>query len=838
MEYACTIRRWALGLLALLACCPAALRAQNADEAGPHSPFFIIKTEGTSKKIDLLPLKSTQVAINVAGVVADITIRQEYVNQGTETLEALYVFPASTRAAVYGLEMQIGGRKIAAQIAEKETARQTYEQAKQEGKTATLLEQHRPNVFQMSVGHILPNDRVLVELRYTELLVPENGTYELVFPTVVGPRYADDFRKGLDMQWAQNPYLAEGQGPTYAYDITTHIEAGMPLQEVASSSHQVEVKYEGRSRARIQLSPHDKAGGTKDYVLQYRLAGKEVASGLLLFEGEKENFFLAMVQPPAQLESQQIPPREYVFILDVSGSMRGFPLQVSGELLTGLLQELRPQDRFNIMLFESSNTMLSPESLAPTKANIKMAEELLSQLRGSGGTNLLESLQKALKLPTPEGFSRSFVVVTDGYIAAEQEVFQIIKKNLGKANLYAIGVGSSVNRYLVEGMAHAGQGQPLVALSEADARRQIDKFRQYIAQVALTNISVNFGGTDVYDVTPLSVPDVLSDRPIVIFGKYRGTPSGTLQLSGKTGKEAYLQGLTWGQARPLPENGALRYLWARHRIAELGYEAVVSPSLGIAQEITQLGLQYNLLTQYTSFVAVDAVSRQSVGDEFSVQQALPLPQGVEGSAVAGGGISGAMPIAGAAPSRDAGTEAPVRSAPSRGMPGNGPAAALSFGMPAKVPAFAGNKVALGWSPPASGEAPDGYVVTVSNILGQALWSQETANRVVDLDLQQPIFAGAENRALLVKVAVKGKAGQESEPLLLDVLQADASNSLMAEGASLMLSQTASGKLALAQFYESRGLLANALGALREALRLAPGEAQQAYIEFLQRHGLL
>ncbi|GAJ04768.1 unnamed protein product, partial [marine sediment metagenome] len=256
------------------------------------------------------------------GVIADITITQVYKNQGKNTLEAIYVFPASTRAAVYSMKMTIGEREILAIIQEKELARQNYEQAMAEGKTASLLEQKRPNVFQMNVANILPGDIIKVELSYTELLVPESGVYEFVYPTVVGPRYSNQPLETAspDENWIANPYTHEGEKPTYTFNITVTIAAGLPVHDVRCPSHETNIDFESPNTVSILLKNTSTFEGNRDFIVQYRLAGNKIESGLLLFKGEKENFFLAMMQPPKKVNNDQIPPREYVFIVDVSGS--------------------------------------------------------------------------------------------------------------------------------------------------------------------------------------------------------------------------------------------------------------------------------------------------------------------------------------------------------------------------------------------------------------------------------------------------------------------------------------------------------------------------------------
>ncbi len=599
------------------------------------SPYFLIKSDDAA--VDQMPLKSTHVMVNISGVIADVRVTQVYRNEGEIPLEAVYIFPASTRAAVYGMRMTIGERIIDAKIAKREDARQAYENAKNAGQSASLLEQQRPNVFQMNVANILPSDEIRVELQYTELLVPDAGVYGFVYPTVVGPRYSNqNAGGGNDRQdWVRNPYLHEGNPPTYSFGMKVKIAAGMPLQDVTCTSHKIHVQYEGPSFSTIALDPSEELGGNRDFILKYRLAGKRIASGLLLLEGKEENFFLLMMQPPKRPRVRQIPPREYIFIVDVSGSMRGFPLNISKKLLKDLLESLRPTDTFNVLLFAGGSQLLSERSLKATPRNIQQAIHTIDRQRGGGGTRLLPALQRALRLPKAEGCSRSVVIATDGYVSVEEEAFDLIRNSLGKANMFTFGIGSSVNRHLIEGMARVGMGEPFVITKPEEASEKANRFRSIIQSPVLTGIKVDFGSFQVYDVEPQSVPDVMAERPVMLFGKWRGRAMGRIRLEGISGDRTYIETMDVGKVKPLKTNGALRYLWARHRIALLSDYNRLRASDERIQEVTNLGLTYNLLTAYTSFVGVDTRVRLKDGQSVMVKQPLPLPKGVSDAAVGG-----------------------------------------------------------------------------------------------------------------------------------------------------------------------------------------------------------
>jgi Ca-activated chloride channel family protein len=600
------------------------------------SPFFFLKSDDPA--LDQLPLKSTSVQAAILGVIADVLVTQVYKNEGKRPIEAIYVFPASTRAAVYAMKMTIGERVIIAKIAKREDARREYEDAKQAGKSASLLEQQRPNVFQMNVANIMPKDIIRVELSYTELLVPTDATYEFVYPTVVGPRYSNQNASEAtpSEQWIENPYFYQGEPPVNLLDIAVTLHAGLPIQDVTCSSHKVDVSFEAPDLSNIKLDPSEQHGGNRDFILKYRLAGSRIQTGLLLFQGESENFFLLMLQPPKNVHEAEIPPREYIFVVDVSGSMHGFPLDISKKLLRDLISNIRPTDTFNVVLFAGGSSVMSERSLPATPDHIQRAVNIIERQRGGGGTELVPALEKALALPKTEGYSRTIIIATDGYVTVEEKAFDLIRNNLGNANVFAFGIGSSVNRHLIEGLARVGMGEPFVIAKPQEAPAKAKKFRQLVHSPLLTGMKIDFGGFDVYEVEPPQVPDLFADRPAIVFGKWRGHAQGLIKLQGTSGNRPFEVTLDVNQVKPLSTNSGLRYLWARHRIALLSDYNTLHPRDERVKEVTNLGLTYNLLTAYTSFVAVDSQMRNTDSQAVTIKQPLPLPEGVSDLAVGRG----------------------------------------------------------------------------------------------------------------------------------------------------------------------------------------------------------
>ncbi len=622
--------------LAAVALLPAALAAQPPATRS-LAPYFVV--EGGAPGVDALPLKRTEVEATIAGVIADVRVTQVYRNEGSTPIDARYVFPASTRAAVYALRLRVGDRAVDAKIREKQRARREFEQARREGKSASLLEQQRPNVMQMAVANVMPGDEIAVDLRYTESIVPTDGTYRFVFPTVVGPRYNGGVAAGGDASeshktesWIAQPTLKAGKKGNATFALNATIRSPLPIATLRSPSHAIEVHGEGNREVRIDLPP-DAAHADRDVVIDYMLAGQAIDAGVLVHEGGDENYFLLLAQPPARVAAGEIVPREYVFIVDVSGSMHGFPLNTVKTLLRELIARLRPTDTFNVIPFAGGHSLLHPASVAATADNVARAIRFIDGQKGGGGTELLPALRTALAMPAEDGRARTFIVVTDGYVTIEKEAFELVRANLGKANLFAFGIGSSVNRFLVEGLARAGRGEPFFVLDAQQAEAEAARLRAMIEQPVLTRIQVTFDGFDAYDVDPPQVPDLFAQRPVVISGKFRGRATGRIEVEGLAAGGAVRIPIDVQRAAQRDETPALRYLWARSRIAQLGDFGKLGRDDEAVREITRLGLAHNLMTDYTSFIAVDHVVRNPGGNATTVDQPLPLPQGVSNLAV-------------------------------------------------------------------------------------------------------------------------------------------------------------------------------------------------------------
>lgn len=667
-----------LSALLLLTACPFPVHAgEEKDEEKLLAPYFVIQSEGADVSTDYFPLKSTEVTTNINGVIAETYVVQTYVNEGDKPINAQYVFPTSSTATVHGMTMEIGSHRVTATIKEKEEAKEEYEEAKEEGKSASLLEQRRPNVFTMDVANVMPGDTARIELHYTELVATREGVCEFVFPTVVGPRYvtpedadspvadaavpdremstegsqdgaadgpvAEEDRPDTTVTnddsadgWAASPYLPEGVLPDSEYHITVNLSTGVPIADVSCKSHEIKVEQENGSQARITLADPEDYAGNRDFILKYRLTGESVESGLVLTETDSEKYFFLTVQPPERYTPDDIPPREYIFVLDVSGSMYGYPLDTAKDLIRSLATGLRDMDRFNLVLFSDDTYLLSTKSLAANSRNVQAAIDLIDEQEGGGGTSMLPALQTAVSVPMKEDIARSVVIITDGYISNEDEIYDLINEKMDTASFFSFGIGCSVNDYLIKGIAQCGMGESFLVTDSEDAAQSAERFASYIEAPLMTGITVDYEGFDVYDVAT-STPSILyAKKPLILFGKWRGEPIGTITVKGKAGGEDYVQEISVADSTVDTQDESIRYLWARTKLDQLAGYGSIRNDDSVKDAITKLGLDYNMTTPYTSFVAVVEEIRNPEGEAEDVNQANPLPLQVSNLAVGGG----------------------------------------------------------------------------------------------------------------------------------------------------------------------------------------------------------
>ena len=634
---------------------PAAAFAGEEPEPQVSNYGFMQTTTADGEAVPL-PLEHTEVAATVSGFLASVEVVQRFGNPFPDPIEAVYVFPLPQRAAVYAMEMQVGDRRIKGMVKKRAEARAVYEQAKAAGKTASLLTQERPNVFTQSVANILPGDTILVTLRYAEDLRYDRGAYEFVFPMVVGPRYvgggvptgkagtgwSPDTSRIPDASRITPPLLKKGLRPGNDIMVTLQVDAGMPIRNVFAPSHRVSKAWAGKERVTVALAQGDTIPN-RDFVVRYEVDGDRPEAALLAHHDERGGHFLMMVQPSADVADGEVAPREYVFVVDTSGSMSGFPLQQAKRVMKRCLDGMRRGDSFQVVTFAGSARRLFPKAVEATRANVKAAEKALSHHSGGGGTEFLPALELALRSPADPQRARVVLFITDGYIGYEGQVLEYVQRHLGDANVFPLGVGSAVNRFLIDGMARIGLGEPSYILNDESPDPLVKRFYEYVSKPSLTSIDVDWGGLDVEALTPGRLPDLFAERPLFVMGRYGRGGTGTVRIRGKLGGRSYEEKLEVS----LPEGAAARdheaipYLWARRTISDLMdvWRTAGDRREETEEAVTELALEYQLMSQFTSFVAVDETVRNPDGSPRTVAVPVPLPEGVSEDAAPSGAFA-------------------------------------------------------------------------------------------------------------------------------------------------------------------------------------------------------
>ncbi|MEG3977702.1 VIT domain-containing protein [Microcoleus sp. herbarium8] len=615
----------------------------RSPETRCHVGGLFVKTQNTARE-QVFPLKRTEVKAKIAGNISRVEVVQKFENPFPESLEAVYVFPLPDEAAVDDMEIKIGDRIIKGDIKRRDEALEIYQKARQEGRTAGLLEQERSNIFTQSLANIKPGEKIEVTIRYTESLKFVGGDYEFVFPTVVGPRYVS--RNTTDPDRINPPVLTPGTRSGHDIAVEVEIDAGVAIGDVRSTSHQITTDRSANI-IRVKLADSDTIPN-KDLILRYRVAGENTRATVLTQSDQRGGHFATYLIPALNYKTNEIVPKDVVFLMDTSGSQQGEPLAKSKELMRRFIQGLNPKDTFTIIDFANTAKALSTTPLANTEANRQMAIKYIDALQANGGTELLNGIQTVMKFPaTKTGTLRSIVLITDGYIGNENEVLAQVQQSLKPGNrLYSFGVGSSVNRFLLNRLAEVGRGTSQVVRQDEPSAPAAEKFFRQINNPVLTNIQVSWEGMgEKPEIYPIAPPDLFTSQPLVLFGKKSDRANGKLRIRGtQAGGKVYEQVLPVNFARESGRqrestsvaasvtdfgNPAVAQLWGRSRIKGLMNQMFGGETKSLVEAVTNTALTYHLLSEYTALVAVsEEVRVDPDGSRRRVQVPVELPQGV------------------------------------------------------------------------------------------------------------------------------------------------------------------------------------------------------------------
>lgn len=627
---------WHALLITILAINPDGAFAQQpaADEITPgamQGGSLLLRMQGGYHVSTLL---NTKVNMQINGLVARVSVRQEFRNEGTDWAEGVYVFPLPDKAAIDRLRLHIGDRFIEAEIREKAQAKKEYEQAKREGKKASLVEQQRPNMFMTSVANIAPGELVVVEIEYLEDLRYDNGSFSIRFPLTITPRYIPGAASGLPDRegsgWAANtdvvedasritpPMVAATRGHRVSMNI--NVNAGMPLEIIASRYHPVNIS-ETNDRYSISL-----AGGTvpmdHDFELLWRPARGAAPTAMVFTETiNGEPYYLLMVMPPsADTASANIMPREMIFIIDTSGSMHGTSIVQAKKALRRALQGLRPGDRFNIIAFSSRPNPMSHSSVVANLQNLATAESFVGSLQASGGTEMRAALELAMYLPPEESHLRQIIFITDGAVGNESELFKLIENKLGNGRLFTVGIGSAPNSWFMRKSAEVGRGTFTTISALHEVGEKMHRLFAKIEQPQVTNISVAWPANVIAETYPSVVPDLYLGEPVTIKARIRGElgADARVGISGDSVGGAWFQEMELGSEEQSSGIGAL---WARARISHLmdDQRRGASPD-EIRDAIVETALKHHLVSKHTSLVAIDKTPVRAANDPMRKDQ--------------------------------------------------------------------------------------------------------------------------------------------------------------------------------------------------------------------------
>ena len=583
-----------------------------------------------------LPLKHTAVNADIDAYISTVNVVQEYENPYDTKIEAVYVFPLPEKAAVSEFLMIIGDRTIRGIVREKEEAERIYQEARARGHQASLLKQTRPNIFEQKVANIEPGNAIDIDITYFHTLAYRDGWYSFVFPTVVGPRYnppghpdpVDAVRRGGASAGQGTPveYLRPEERSGHDISINVRVDAGVEIEEL-KSTHRIDVERDG-ANATVRLK-RGKTIPNRDFVLDFRVAGETLKSSLLthLDPETGEGYFTLMAIPPASSESIARQPMELVFVMDCSGSMRGRPMHQAKDAVRAALDRLTPADTFQIIRFSDRASQFGAKPVRATERNLLRARRFVDMLQADGGTEMINGVKAALDFPHDPSRFRFVTFMTDGYIGNERDILAAVNHRIGASRIFSFGVGSSVNRYLMERMAEAGRGVVAYIGLNDSGRKVMDGFFDRVSHPALTDVEIDWGGMTATDVYPAKLPDLFVGRPLVVTGKFTGEAT-DVQVLGSAGGERHM--LTAAEDADDDAGSSLAKVWARLRIADLANRQTWAgdPHHELRDAIRNTALEYQLVSNYTSFIAVDSSIRTAGGHGVTVHQAVPVPAGV------------------------------------------------------------------------------------------------------------------------------------------------------------------------------------------------------------------
>ena len=630
---------WVIALMIIAGPALASDRAERAErtewvnDAGTGQ-FLVRSGQGWEPAL----LLETEAEIEVNGPVAEVTITQHFSNRERSFAEGIYVFPLPQDAAIHGMEMIVGHKRIRGVIHEKEAAREIYEKARDEGKRTGLVEQQRPNVFTTSVANIAAGEEVAVEIRYTQVIERDGRRFSLRLPLTITPRYApadataepSSDRSGeqaeggsagsipTDIDQAAQRTAAMGEDDQQAR-IRARVNTGLPVTDLVSRSHDIR-SHRTDSTINVTLA-EQKVAMDKDFLLSWELAAKaEPAAHFFTETVEGEPYGLLMMMPPERASGADAGApgvrKEQILVVDRSGSMRGDRMVQARRSALHALRRLDAQDRFNVVAFNDRTQTLFPQPVRATREHLDAARDFIDALEADDGTRMLPALERALAMKRGEEYLRQVIFVTDGAVANEDAVLQSVHENLDGTRLFPVAIGDAPNNYLLRRLARFGRGTHTAIQDASEVQTRMQRLLDRIARPALRDIRVELPDGVTADFAPSKIPDLYLGEPLVIAARFNRMPEG-LTVHGENPQP-------WSRrigADPEQGDAGIASLWARRRIATLMDRlAQGADKERIRPDVVDIALQHALVSRFTSFVAVEDKRVRREGEALDSEQ--------------------------------------------------------------------------------------------------------------------------------------------------------------------------------------------------------------------------
>lgn len=573
----------------------------------------------------VMVLESSSVSAVVSAGLVDVTLTQWFRNPSDVPIEATYLLPLPEGAAVNRMRLYCGDRVVDGFVAERDAARDLYESARADGVKAALIEQVRDNLFRQSISNVCPGEEVQIELGWIEQAALEDGVYSWTMPLTVGPRYSPPWVE--DAAELLTPYRRTGR----RVDVGVAIEEGMPVAGLWSDSHDVTVVDEGDWGAEVELTE----GGVvpdSDFSLEWTLGGEGVAAALVVDPptSDRDGTLALSVEPPGigELDASELRPRELVFVIDQSGSMSGEPYDVARAAVSVALRKMRRGDTFNLVRFSQNADLLFEEAQPSNDRTRAEASAWLDQFIG-GSTEMEVGLKAALDAPARPGALRLVLLLTDGFVGDDDTIGQVVREHLGDNRVFALGVSSSPNRSLLSRVAQMGRGAVLYHRPGASISRAVDTFYTRIDRPALTDIVVDWGALDVSDTQPSRIPDLWAGEVLRVSGRFGPTSveEAEVEVTGFVGRRRVRFPVVVQLSSSEP-NPAVRALWARRKVADLDSQSPGRATGSLKDEIVDVALEHDLVTRYTSLVAIDDSPGECGPAEVTVEAPNERPAGM------------------------------------------------------------------------------------------------------------------------------------------------------------------------------------------------------------------